>query len=285
MRVILSGFLGFCVSLASWLPAPTVAANLDTVVQAHDRLESVMGRIAIAPPYSGSSATRAIRSLTSVTSADLARGWIARAAIDAANAPQFAESIRRVAQQYGSAKAYALQLTQEPRRAFDAERAGLGMRAAYDRISINQERHTWLARAMHTISVGRRPGPLPLSLMPVPKSKPGNQDGFFEQALSRSGAGMPAWSAGSAGNPGIAERMMALGAIRALGLADDPELQAPIDQLLTSYEMYGCIDLMRLNLSQCQSANHAGADTIFCLGEHAIGEAGRCFSWILPSGY
>ena len=79
--------------------------------------------------------------------------------------------------------------------------------------------------------------------------------------------------------------MMAIGAIKVLGHAEDADLQPAIEHLLHSQPMNSCVQLANLNLGQCLSATHAENDTVFCLSAHAVGETSRCFSWILPEGY
>ncbi|MDZ4761739.1 MAG: hypothetical protein SGJ21_11765, partial [Alphaproteobacteria bacterium] len=43
---------------------------------------------------------------------------------------------------------------------------------------------------------------------------------------------------------------------------------------------FDCIDWSQLQLQACVSAAYTRADLSFCLAEHAIGDAGACFSGV-----
>jgi hypothetical protein len=43
---------------------------------------------------------------------------------------------------------------------------------------------------------------------------------------------------------------------------------------------FECIDWSQLQLQACVSAAYTRADLSFCLAEHAIGDAGQCFSGV-----
>ena len=43
-------------------------------------------------------------------------------------------------------------------------------------------------------------------------------------------------------------------------------------------QTFDCIDWSQLQLQACVSAAYTRADLSFCLAEHAIGDAGQCFS-------
>ncbi len=73
-----------------------------------------------------------------------------------------------------------------------------------------------------------------------------------------------------------ANRMVTLAAFRVLDA--ESTNAADVKAAMRDKPTYDCIDWSQLQLQACVSAAYTRADLSFCLAEHAIGDAGACFS-------
>lgn len=77
---------------------------------------------------------------------------------------------------------------------------------------------------------------------------------------------------------GLVNRGLALAAIAALGEAGDDKAEA-LSALLDDPITADCLTVSKLMLFQCLAGSDRGHyEDIFCLGEHAISDTGRCFA-------
>jgi|GEM_PF-5221557 len=82
--------------------------------------------------------------------------------------------------------------------------------------------------------------------------------------------------------PSVAEQLLAIAAIRILGLTADPNITKLLDSVEKSRPIESCLLRAKQNSAQCKAASHDKHDLSFCMAKHAIGETSKCFSWMLP---
>lgn len=97
--------------------------------------------------------------------------------------------------------------------------------------------------------------------------------------------GVPAGEAAAAPAPkidpkreGTANRIVTLAALHVLEAEQTNE--SDVKAAMKDKSTYDCIDWSQLQLQACVSAAYTRADLSFCLAEHAIGDAGKCFSGV-----
>ena len=98
-------------------------------------------------------------------------------------------------------------------------------------------------------------------------------------ALRRASAGEAALSlAGPPVQPpytATVTKALALAALAALGQAGD-EKMTQVSALLNEDDVTFCLNLAKLDFFQCLAGGHERFDDLFCIGEHAMTETGRC---------
>jgi hypothetical protein len=77
---------------------------------------------------------------------------------------------------------------------------------------------------------------------------------------------------------GTANRIVTLAAFHVLEA--DSTNKDEVKAAMKDKQTFECIDWSQLQLQACVSAAYTRADLSFCLAEHAIGDAGQCFSGI-----
>jgi hypothetical protein len=77
---------------------------------------------------------------------------------------------------------------------------------------------------------------------------------------------------------GTANRIVTLAALHVLEAEQTNETD--VKAAMKDKSTFDCIDWSQLQLQACVSAAYTRADLSFCLAEHAIGDAGKCFSGV-----
>lgn len=261
-------------------------------------------------PFSDAEVTReAHRRLASHDSAALTRGWVAYAALVAADTPEFAESLRKAAKKRGrrgqSGKdAFLTQLAQNPRyprelkgssEAIDAVLAMITSDGA--RISSLGESYKEQAYAMQKTKWGKqrisagaarlqeaegfrqsRPAPV------TPASLGAGGDGVVAPALaSVSGSWAADWgadaTAGTASERNadvIIDRILNLAARYSVG-SINPKL---VEVYAKNDRSARCLSMAKLTLDQCIAATRSPYEEAFCLGEHGMIDIATCTGWV-----
>lgn len=78
------------------------------------------------------------------------------------------------------------------------------------------------------------------------------------------------------GHEHAADQIATLAAFRIMGV--DSSNAAQVQQALGEGPIRSCISTAQLNTNQCVAANSFPFETVDCIGKHAIGEVGLCFS-------
>ncbi|MFI4975716.1 MAG: hypothetical protein ACHP84_14340 [Caulobacterales bacterium] len=84
-----------------------------------------------------------------------------------------------------------------------------------------------------------------------------------------------------AGVTPVEARALALAAEAVLGRGDDAARLSP---LLTEYASADCLRMSKLNLYQCMAVAGPQYEDIFCLGQHALMDTGRCVAQSVQGG-
>ena len=70
-------------------------------------------------------------------------------------------------------------------------------------------------------------------------------------------------------------RSLAVAALAALGYADDNSI-AQVTPILSDPASATCLNMSKLNLYQCLAVARPHYEDVFCLGQHAMMDTGRC---------
>ncbi len=271
-----------------------------------------------ATPFNSAKTTREAHKLLSThESKDLATGWVAYAALVAADTPEFAEALEKelTAKPKGKAKkgvsgkdAFLARLNENPdyvlrmpgaqaaiqrvlaMTAQDSRRfAALG--EAFKQQAYAMQRTAWgkskipagSQRNAEAASYGaNRPE------VAAPAMQPLTNDGVTApQLTSLDSAWSPAWGA-SAKAPASLEpnatvvmnRVMTLAARYGVGGVNT----AVVDAYAKNDRADQCLSMAKLTLRQCIAATRAPYEEAFCLGEHALNDTSRCIGWVAESG-
>jgi len=266
-----------------------------------------------AAEFTGPEVTREAHRLLSTHNAnDLAAGWVAYAALIAADTPEFADSLQDEVSSRKRWKAYRLKgkdgflahLAQNPRYA-----SGLkGADAAVERVLamavqdgarvVNLgEAFKNQAYAMQKTAWGKkqigpsskrlteaeefaraRPAPI------APPFKPAEKGGVTAPALAAlNGDWAPDW--GETAGPGeISEKNAQVIMDRVLNLAARYATGAVNGKLVDVYARNDrstkCLSMATLTLKQCIAATRTSYEEAFCLGEHGLNDVAGCLGWV-----
>jgi hypothetical protein len=95
--------------------------------------------------------------------------------------------------------------------------------------------------------------------------------------LAVTGSSPMGLSGGAAGPPytPVVIRSLAVAALAALGYADDASL-GQVMPILAEPASATCLNMSKLNLYQCLAVARPHYEDVFCLGQHAMMDTGRC---------
>lgn len=307
---LLGGALSGGVS-ADTLAQPRATA-LERRAAEYVRFREDVGHIE-ATPFSSAETTReAHRRLSAHESDDLSAGWVAYAALVAADTPEFAAALQREMgkKKDGLAGKDALLAAiaadpAYPRKLKGAEKAVAQVldMAAQDAARFNAlgEAFKVQAYAMQKTSWGKKAIAASSARIsdaekfarsrpaaPPPSLQSETSRGVTAPALaSADGAWSPGW--GAQGSPGrnseanaqvIIDRVLNLAARYAIGGMNDKvvEFYAKNDRADQ------CISFAALTLKQCIAATRAPYEEAFCIGEHGLNDIARCIGWVAGAG-
>ncbi len=244
--------------------------------------------------------------LASHTPEDLSSGWIAYAALVAADTPAFVESIQaRVAQ---DREGFLAELRSNPtsirnlpgaEAAVDAIRMmsakdatyieGIGQRYISEAYAMQNK--GWAKRALssdgptrlyeaenYSYSRARMATPVLPATMAGGVRTPGLQQ--FDRMWG------PAWSSSVATPIRNAQARPIM--TRALVLAARYSVGDLTDSIVNGYakseNTRRCYYSAKLNLDQCISATRTSTEEVFCIGKHGLGEVSSCVGWVANAG-
>ena len=271
-----------------------------------------------ATPFNSAKTTREAHKLLSThDSKDMSTGWVAYAALVAADTPEFAAALEKElsAKPKGKGKkgmsgkdAFLAKLNENPdyvmrmpgaqaaiqrvltMTAQDANRfAALG--EAFKQQAYSMQRTAWgkskiPAGSQRNAEAANFGANRPQT--PTPAMQPVTNDGVTApQLTSLDAAWSPGWGAG-AKSPGSLEpnatvvmnRVMTLAARYGVGGVNT----AVVDTYAKNDRADQCLSMAKLTLRQCIAATRAPYEEAFCLGEHALNDTSRCIGWVAEAG-
>lgn len=266
-------------------------------------------------PFSGPETTReAHRRFAAHDSRALSGGWVAYAALVAADNPEFRKAI---AEEVGSSKkfkglkgrdAFMAKISEDPSYARSLKGANDAVAAVRAMTAADAARFMTLAEAfkeqayaLQKTSWGKaKIAPPPQRLQdadryaaarspaPPPALPAETSKGVTQPMLAGAGETWGAgWGAKSGGAPRVEpnaetvmQRVLSLAARYAAGgvnakLVDNYAKNDRADQ---------CLSMAALTLRQCIAATRAPYEEAFCIGEHALGDPARCLGWAAGAG-
>lgn len=272
-----------------------------------------------AQPFTSAKVTREAHKLLSTHSAsDLSGGWVAYAALVAADTPEFAKALEAEVAAKGKKKGkkalagkdgFLARLNENPNyvmtipganaavqrvlamTAADAARfSALG--EAFKQQAYAMQRTAWgkkqigagAARNAEAASYGReRPQTATPAMQPV-----SNEGVTAPMLTSLDSAWAPNWGA-AAKAPASVEpnaqvvmnRVMSLAARYAVGGGVN---SAVVETYARNDKADQCLSMASLTLKQCIAATRTPYEEAFCLGEHALNDTSRCIGWVADAG-
>lgn len=263
-------------------------------------------------PFTGPQATREAHKLLSAHSPDaLSGGWVAYAALVAADSPEFAKSLqqainsnRRDKNGLKGADAFLARLAADPtyprklKGADEAVGRVLAMTASdVARVEALGEAFKTQAYAMQKTAWGKKPigpgsqrlaeaaafahnrTPAPIAPLQVSMTK-----GVAAPELQEAGdAWSPDWGEKSAPQ-GNSEANANIVLDRVLNLAARYAAGGLNEKTVAVYAKNDhadqCLSMTELTLKQCIAATRTPYEEAFCLGEHGLNDVGGCLGWV-----
>ncbi len=235
---------------------------------------------------------------------DLSSGWIAYAALVAADTPAFVKSIQAKMKRKRDREQFLTELRSNPRSVRNLEGAqdavdAVMMMAAQDATKIKQagERYIsdayamqnkgWAKRKLSKDGTSRLYEAEDFSLsrarMATPVLPASVSAGVRQPGLqSYDNLWTPSWSSTSvsaSANPRatpIMDRVLVLAARYAIGDLNEPI----VNGYAKSENAKRCLKTAKLNLDQCVAATRTPTEEVFCIGKHGLGEVSNCVGWV-----
>lgn len=265
-----------------------------------------------AKPFTNAEVTReAHRRLSTHDSAALSSGWVAYAALVAADTPSFRDA---VGDELKDAKFNGLKgrdamfarMSQDPLYVRRFKGAGEAIDRVMAMTAADAARFTALGEAFKAQAYAMQKTrwgmakltPPPTRLedadaygrsrgAPAPEVPAATDKGVIQPMLANApGAWSPAWGKSASGrmNGENAEVIMT----RVLNLAARYSADGMNGKLVEVYakndRAENCLSMARLTLRQCIAATRAPYEEAFCLGEHALNDVSECVGWVAGAG-
>ena len=274
------------------LPPPPPVAVSPRVVELAGAFEAYMDRAAgLTPSFTdGPSVHRSLEIGASYEPRQMASGAVAYAAVAALQDAAFVESVRQYARDPKQRQTVAYNLIRDPAYAVgipnSAGAAGLitaaldghGSRVlaagrAVKQSAYDVQRQKWSLATIPARDV-RLAKVKSLGATLVPAEAPTLQRlrglAMGEQPTTLAGGSLP-----PPYTP-VAVRGLAVAALSALGLGDDPAYAEAFDALLKEPSSGSCLNMSKLNLNQCLAVAKPRYEDVFCLGQHIMIDTGQC---------
>jgi hypothetical protein len=272
-------------------PAPPVAVS-PRVVELAGAFETYMDRAAgVTPSFvDGASVHRSLEIAAAVEPRQLASGAVAYAAIAALQDPAFVASVRKFARDPAQRQAVAANLIRDPAYAVGIENSasaagliaaaleGHGARVLTAGKAVKQSAYDVQRQSWSTKTIPARDARLAkvkqLGASLVPADSP-----TLTRLRSLAVGEAPTTLAGASMQPPytpVAVRGLAVAALSALGLGDDPAYAEAFAGLLKEPSSGSCLNMSKLNLNQCLAVAKPWYEDVFCLGQHIMIDTGQC---------
>jgi hypothetical protein len=272
-------------------PAPPVAVA-PRVIELAGVFETYMDRASgVTPSFiDGPSVHRSLESAAAYEPRELASGAVAYAAIAALQDPAFVESVRAYARDPAQRQTVASNLIRDPAYAVgipnSGSAAGLiasaldghGSRVLAAGRQVKQAAYDVQRQAWSKATIPNRDVRLANIKSLATRTNPG--DAPTLQRLRALAMGeTPTTLSGAALPPPytpVAVRGLAVAALSALGLGDDPAYAESFETLLKEPSSGACLSYSKLMLNQCLAVARPWYEDVFCLGQHVMIDTGQC---------
>ncbi|MBB4658542.1 hypothetical protein [Parvularcula dongshanensis] len=238
----------------------------------------------------------------------LARGWVAYAALVAADTPSFAEAIEQRTNKPKKREAFLKELRDNPavvRNMEGSEEAIAAIRAvaARDATKINALGDKFIDDAYQMQAFGWAKQKIPAngsqrvaSALAYAKTRAHpsmavstraqTKAGTFRPNLAGDATWTPMWSVDTT-PPSEADRtgvLMTKALVLAARYATNDLTAEHLDLYADNKTSDKCLVNAKLNLDQCIAATRTPYEEAFCLGEHALNDVSYCVGWVANAG-
>lgn len=272
-------------------PAPPSVALSPKLVELASAYRFYMVRAtAITPDFAdGEGVAKSLREGASYEPGQLVRGAIAYAAVAALQDKTFVDGVRQYAKDPATRQQVTYELLSNPRyvlglpgvdSAAGLVVAGLGgqAQALYDEgKAVKQSAYDLQRQAWSKKDVIGRDERLAGAKSLSSSAMVGDAGETAQLMQASSGApvlGLTAYPVAQPYTPTVV-RGLAIAALAALGQAGDDHLETVLG-LMEEPNVGGCMRSSKLNLYQCLAVARPNYEDIFCLGQHAMMDTGRC---------
>jgi hypothetical protein len=272
-------------------PAPPPVALSPTLIELASAYRFYMVRAtAITPAFAdGEGVAKALREGASYEPGQLVRGAIAYAAVAALEDKTFVDGVRELGKAAATRQQVAYELLKDPRYvlslpgvdgAASLAVAGLGgqAQALYDEgKAVKQSAYDLQRQAWSKQEVDGRAERLAGAKALSTAAMIGDAGETAQLQQAAHGApvlGLTAYPTERPYTPTII-RGLAIAALAALGQAGDEHVETILG-LMAEPNVGGCMRASKLNLYQCLAVARPHYEDIFCLGQHAMMDTGRC---------
>jgi hypothetical protein len=273
-------------------PPPPPVTIAPRVVELAGAFENYMEQAGgLAPTFENGEAVH--RSLTAAAAYEprqLASGAVAYAAVQALQDTAFVESVRQYARNPEQRATIAGNLIKDPAYAIGIPNSagaagriaagldGHGARVRTAGMAVKQAAYSVQRQAWSKATIPNREQRLAnvktlgmaLGAAPSP-----TLERIRSQALGHTTSALPATAMQPPYTP-VVVRGLAVAALSALGLGDDPAYTETFNTLLNEPTGGYCLNLSKLNLNQCLAVSKPWYEDVFCLGQHIMIDTGQC---------
>jgi len=271
-------------------PAPTISLSSKLIEQASAYRAFLDRTAAITPAFSdGDSVARSLQAGESYEPTQLLRGAISYAAIAALQDPAFVAGVKTYARDPDQRRQVAYAIMRDPAYAVgfqgSASAAGLAIQALgtegqklYDAgKAVKQSAYDVQKQPWSKADVPNRDQRL--TQAKILSATPQTADpALMSRLQAASGGGNSLGLTASPASPPyspVVVRALAVAALAVLGEASDANLET-IWAIMVEPNVGSCVTMSKLNLYQCLAVSRPHYEDIFCLGQHAMMDTGRC---------
>ena len=311
---------GAAMLMASGVSADTLAQPRDTSLErtahAYVLFREDVEALEKAPFKDAETTREAHRRLSSHDPKDLSAGWVALAALVAAETPEFAESLqeeikekrRRRRKELGGRDAFFAKLSADPTYARSLDGAQQAMERVMNMTARDSARITALGEAFKTQAYAMQKTRWGKARIASSKNRINDADGYKSARNPGQTPAVPGEEADGVVTPSLAAVHQnwsgEWGAAGPAAVPGEKNADAIMDRILNLAARYSvgglnekmvsvyarndrsrnCLDMAELTLRQCIAATRASYEEAFCLGEHGLNDVAQCTSWIVGGG-
>jgi hypothetical protein len=269
---------------------PPVSLSPRVVEQASAYRAYMAHAAAISPAFSGGGdVAQGLKTGEAYEPQSLLRGQIAYGALAALQAPEFVAGVRKYVADPEQRRQVAYEVMKDPAYAVSfagsAKAAGLVMGALQDDgkklvdlgASVKQAAYDVQHQGWSKAEVAGRDARLTLAkeLSSTPNLGEVAETARLQSVVSGGGQMSVAPTEAAPPYTPVVVHSLAVAALAALGYADDASL-GQVMPMLAEPTAANCLNMSKLNLYQCLAVAKPHYEDVFCLGQHALTDTGRC---------